>query len=272
MKSDIIVSREDFDIRRILDCGQVFRYFPEEDGYTVIAGDKACRVTQDESRAVISSGDPDYFADYFDLGADYSAIRGELQDKPFMREAVEYGRGIRILRQQPFETLMSFIVSANNHIPRIKGILNRICERLGEEIGEGRYAFPSPEAMAAKGEAFYASLGAGYRAEYLADTARRIADGFDLDGVFGMPSDEANRYLCRLKGVGPKVADCILLFAFRKYDVFPVDTWIRKVYSDIVGGDATNAQMRKKLCEMYGKYAGIAQQYLFFYKRETSGR
>ena len=243
MKSDIIVSREDFDIRLILDCGQVFRYFPEEGGYTVISGDKLCCVTQDESRAVISSDDPDYFAGYFDLSADYRAIRGELQDKPFMREAVEYGRGIRILRQQPFETLMSFIVSANNHIPRIKGILNRICERIGEEIGEGRYAFPSPEAMAAKDEAFYASLGAGY-----------------------------HRYLCRLKGVGPKVADCILLFAFRKYDVFPVDTWIRKVYSDIVGGDATNAQMRKKLCEMYGKYAGIAQQYLFFYKRETSGR
>ena len=121
MKSDIIVSREDFDIRRILDCGQVFRYFPEEGGYTVISGDKLCRVTQDKSRAVISSDDSDYFADYFDLGADYSAIRARLSDKPFMREAVEYGRGIRILRQQPFETLMSFIVSANNHIPRIKG-------------------------------------------------------------------------------------------------------------------------------------------------------
>ena len=179
MKNDIIVSIEDFDIRRILDCGQVFRYFPEEGGYTVISGDKLCRVTQDESRAVISSDDPDYFADYFDLSADYRAIRGELQDKPFMREAVEYGRGIRILRQQPFETLMSFIVSANNHIPRIKGILNRICEKLGRDIGGGRFAFPSPEAMAAKDEAFYASLGAGYRAEYLADTARRIADGFD---------------------------------------------------------------------------------------------
>lgn len=272
MKSDIIVQREDFDIGRILDCGQVFRYFPEEGGYTVISGDKLCRVTQDESRAVISSDDPDYFADYFDLSADYRAIRGELQDKPFMREAVAYGRGIRILRQQPFETLMSFIVSANNHIPRIKGILNRICEKLGRDIGGGRFAFPSPEAMASKDAAFYASLGAGYRAEYLADTARRVADGFDLQRVFDMPSDEAGKYLCSLKGVGPKVADCILLFAFRKYDVFPVDTWIRKVYADVVGGDATSAQMRKKLCAIYGEYAGIAQQYLFFYKRETSGR
>ena len=272
MKSDIIVQREDFDIGRILDCGQVFRYFSDGDGYTVVSGDRVCYVVQDESRAVISSDDPGYFAEYFDLDRDYRAIRADLADKPFMGEAVAYGRGIRILCQQPFETLIGFIVSANNHIPRIKGILGRICERLGKDIGGGIHSFPTPEAMASKDAAFYASLGAGYRAEYLADTARRVADGFDLQRVFDMPSDEACKYLCTLKGVGPKVADCILLFAFGKYDVFPVDTWIRKVYADVVGGDATSAQMRKKLCAIYGEYAGIAQQYLFFYKRETSGR
>lgn len=271
MNGDIIVQKEEFDIRQILDCGQVFRYVAEDGGYTVYSGDKRCRVTQDGGRAIVSSDDAEYFADYFDLGTDYGAVRRELADKPFMREASEYGKGIRILRQQPFETLISFIVSANNHIPRIKGILNRICAGIGEDMC-GWHAFPSAEAMARKDAAYYASLGAGYRAEYLADTARRVADGFDLDRIFGMPSDEANAYLCRLKGVGPKVADCILLFAFRKYDVFPVDTWIRKVYADVVGGDATNAQMRARLRALYGEYAGIAQQYLFFYKRETSGR
>ncbi len=268
--SDIIVERADFDIRKILDCGQVFRYALEQGGYTVYSGDRRCRVFQDEGRARIV-GDSDYFADYFDLATDYAAIRVELADKPFMREATEYGEGIRILRQQPFETLISFIVSANNHIPRIKGILGRLCDALGEDMG-GWHAFPTAERMAREDESFYAALGAGYRAKYLADTARAVADGFDLQCVGEMPSEKANAYLCKLSGVGPKVADCILLFGYHKTDVFPVDTWIRKVYADVVGGDATNAQMRKTLMSIYGRYAGIAQQYLFFHKRETSGR
>ena len=124
--------------------------------------------------------------------------------------------------------------------------------------------------MAAKNADYYAALGAGYRAPYLSETARAVADGFDLEKPRYMSGDEANRYLCTLKGVGPKVADCILLFAYHKSDVFPVDTWIKKVYRDMTGKDGSGKEIRKYLVSLYGNLSGYAQQYLFFGKRENN--
>lgn len=267
--NDIIIKdTRDFDIRQTLDCGQIFRYSKiGENSYEVFSKDKRCVVTQ-EGVAVISSDDAAYWHRFFDLDNDYGAIKNALRDKPFMKDAVEYGGGIRILNQDPFEMLISFIVSANNHIPRIKGILSRMCEGLGEKM-DGYYAFPTPEAMAAKDADYYASIGAGYRAEYLSETAKAVADGFDLSKPCYMDGDAANKYLCTLKGVGPKVADCILLFAYHKSDVFPVDTWIKKVYADMTGKDATNKEIRKYLISEYGNLSGYAQQYLFFNKRDN---
>lgn len=267
--NDIIIKdTRDFDIRQTLDCGQIFRYSKiAENEYEVFSKDKRCTVVQD-GVAVIKSDDREYWTKFFDLDNDYGAIKRALHDKPFMQEAIEYGGGIRILNQDPYEMLISFIVSANNHIPRIRGILSRICEGLGERK-DGYHAFPTAEAMAAKDADYYAAIGAGYRAPYLSETARAVADGFDLDKPKYMSGDEANRYLCTLKGVGPKVADCILLFAYHKSDVFPVDTWIRKVYADMTGHDATNKEIRKYLVSTYGDLSGYAQQYLFFNKRES---
>lgn len=265
----IIKDTTSFDIRQILDCGQIFRYSEISPmHYEVFSGDKRCEVIQKDGEAVIKSNDSDYFYNFFDLGRDYGEIKKSLEDKPFMSEAVEYGYGIRILNQQPFEMLMSFIISANNHIPRIKGIISRLCDGLGRQC-DGYRAFPSAEAMASKGEDYYANIGAGYRAAYLASTARAVADGFDLQKPYDMSGDEANAYLCKLLGVGPKVADCILLFGYHKSDVFPVDTWIKKVYADITGEGATNAQIRKYLLSTYGELSGYAQQYLFFNKRDN---
>lgn len=268
--NDIIVkNREDFDVRQTLDCGQIFRYSQiGENVYEVHSLDKRCIAEQGES-VVIKSDDPDYWYRFFDLDNDYGAIKRALSDKPMMRESIDSGGGIRILNQDPFEMLMSFIVSANNHIPRIKGILARICEGLGEKK-DGYYAFPTPQAMAAKNADYYAALGAGYRAPYLSETARAVADGFDLEKPRYMSGDEANRYLCSLKGVGPKVADCILLFAYHKSDVFPVDTWIKKVYRDMTGKDGSGKEIRKYLVSLYGNLSGYAQQYLFFGKRENN--
>ena len=160
--SDIIVNDlRDFDIRQILDCGQIFRYKLNDDGsYTVHSGDKRCRVMQYSDRAVISSDDRDYFIEFFDLNRDYGVIKSALENKPFMSDAVVYGSGIRILNSLPWEMIISFIISANNHIPRIKGIIERLCAGLGEDMG-GYYAFPTPEKMAQKGEDYYASIGAG---------------------------------------------------------------------------------------------------------------
>lgn len=267
--NDIIIKdTRDFDIRQTLDCGQIFRYSEiGENEYEVFSKDKRCVVRQD-GVAVIKSDDSDYWRRFFDLDNDYGAIKRALMDKPFMKEAVGYGGGIRILNQDPYEMLISFIVSANNHIPRIKGILSRICEGLGEKK-DGYSAFPTPEAMASKDADYYAALGAGYRAPYLSETARAVAEGFDLEKPLYMSGEEANKYLCTLKGVGPKVADCILLFAYHKSDVFPVDTWIRKVYADMTGKEATNKEIRKYLISTYGNLSGYAQQYLFFNKRES---
>lgn len=267
--NDIIIKdTRDFDIRQTLDCGQIFRYSEiGENEYEVFSKDKRCVVRQD-GVAVIRSDDSVYWRRFFDLDNDYGAIKRALMDKPFMKEAVGYGGGIRILNQDPYEMLISFIVSANNHIPRIKGILSRICEGLGEKK-DGYSAFPTPEAMASKDADYYAALGAGYRAPYLSETARAVAEGFDLEKPLYMSGEEANKYLCTLKGVGPKVADCILLFAYHKSDVFPVDTWIRKVYADMTGKEATNKEIRKYLISTYGNLSGYAQQYLFFNKRES---
>ncbi|MDE6189445.1 MAG: hypothetical protein K2G37_04090 [Clostridia bacterium] len=259
-----------FNIRHILECGQIFRFAAQDDGsYRVYSKDKTALVCQDDAQAVIYTDDTDYFSKFFDLERDYSLIKTALRDKPFMKEALEYGGGIRILNQDKWEMLISFIISANNHIPRIKGIIERLCSNLGDKK-DGYYAFPTPEQMAQADEKFYASIGAGYRAKYLAKTAQDVAKGFDLDEISTLDGNEGSKRLCKLLGVGGKVADCILLFGYHKQDVFPVDTWIRKVYKDVVGdGELNNASMRKKLIEIYGEYSGYAQQYLFFNKRES---
>ena len=268
--SIIIKDLSCFNIRHILECGQIFRFFEQPDGsFRVFSKDKSAVIKQTEDEAVIYTDDPEYFTKFFDLERDYGEIKQKLRDKPFMSEAIEYGGGIRILNQDKWEMLISFIISANNHIPRIKGIIQRLCERLGENKGD-YYAFPTPEKMAQMDESFYASIGAGYRAAYLASTARQIANGFDLEEITLLNGNEGNKRLCKLLGVGPKVADCILLFGYHKQDVFPVDTWIKKVYKDVIGdNEPNNNAMRRKLIEMYGEYSGYAQQYLFFNKREN---
>lgn len=268
----IELSTKDFDIRQILDCGQIFRYEKIDEGkYFVYSLDKRCLVEQKGDCVKIYSKDKDYFWHYFDLDRDYSEIKDMLRQKPFMANAVEYGSGIRILNQDRWEMLISFIISANNHIPRIKGIIRRLCDKLGKDMGEYK-AFPTAQSMASEGEAFYAELGAGYRAKYLADTARRVAEGFNLECIENMQADKANKYLCNLLGVGEKVADCILLFGYHKSDVFPVDTWIRKVYKDIFGETCENKKIiRERLINLYSKeLAGYAQQYLFFNKRDMN--
>lgn len=263
-----IINSKDFGIKETLECGQLFRYRETEGGYRVVSKDKAAFVCQTDGGVIIESDDIKYFKNYFDSDTDYGKIKERLKDKPLMKKAVSFAGGIRILKQDLFETVISFIISANNHIPRIKGIIERLCETLGEKK-DGFYAFPTPSAMAEKNTDFYFKIGAGYRADYLADTARKIDSGFDINAVFKMDLEEASKHLQKLKGVGEKVADCILLFGAGKTQAFPVDTWIKKVYSDIFKDAVTNKQMRQKLMSLYGRDSGYAQQYLYYYKREN---
>ncbi len=262
----IIIKDELFDPRAILSCGQVFRFKEENGTWSVFSKEKQAIITK-ENDSFIISGDTDYFYSYFDLSNNYSKIIETLKDKPLINEALSVEKGIRILKQDPYETIISFIISANNLIPRIKGIIERICVNLGIDMGT-YFSFPTPEAMAKQPLDFYTKIGCGYRDKYLIETEKQISNGeFDLLKPFELSTDEAKKYLMTLKGVGPKVADCILLFAYQKYDVFPVDTWIKKLYFIIYPDKSINTSpitMRKELVNLYGEYAGIGQQYLFY--------
>ena len=266
--SIILTDLKDFNIRHILDCGQIFRYFLLPDGrYEVYSDDKRCFVQETDDKAVITfdEGNKEYFYRFFDLATDYSAIKSRLKDKPLLNEAVEYGYGIRILNQNKWETLISFIISANNHIPRIKGIIRRLCDALGRDMG-GYHAFPEVEALADADEKFFASVGAGYRAPYLKRTAEALLKE-DFAEWQKLPTEELRARLTALHGVGRKVADCVLLFGFNRFDVFPVDTWIRKVFAPYYG-DMPAEKLSGTLVGKYGELSGFVQQWLFYYKRE----
>lgn len=262
-----IYSVGEFDAEHILDCGQVFRYRNDGDCHTLISKNKICLLQETDSCVIMKTDDREYFRKYFDLETDYGGIERELRKYDGLREAVEFGKGIRILRQDPFETIISFIVSANNNIPRIKGILERICVALGEKK-EGFYAFPTAERMAEGSAELFKSLGAGYRAEYLAETSKKLV-GFDYGVIEKSNTEEARKILTSFKGVGNKVADCILLFAFGKTDLFPMDTWTKKIYRILGFPEESNPKkMAERLVTRYGSLAGYAQQYLYYYYRE----
>lgn len=275
----IINGGEDFSPTHILECGQVFRFKRTENGYIVYSLDKCAEIFFNEkaenSRIEIVTKDVDYFINYFDLNRDYSQIKSHLKqikfderDSSFLSNAVEYGHGIRILCQDPFESTISFIISANNNIKRIQGIIERISAKCGTNMGN-YYAFPTAEQLSTLTEEDFTALGAGYRAKYLVKAVEMLKE-FDYQSFKTLPTDEAVSGLLKIMGVGPKVADCILLFGYNRMDVFPVDTWIEKVYNNYFTATPLKSrkEIRKNLVEIFKNYSGYAQQYLFYYQRE----
>ena len=253
-----------FDVWQTLDCGQVFRFKEIEGGYRILAGRHFAYIFDEGDSYRFECDDRSFFERYFDFDTDYEALQSECEDCGMVSEAIKYGRGIHILRQDPTETIFSFIVSQNNHIPRIKGIIERICDALGEDMGE-YHAFPTVQALASVGEEFYTKIGAGYRAAYLDRVAKALVD-VDVDEWNKLSTDDLRAKLLSLHGVGRKVADCVLLFGFNRFDVFPVDTWIKKVFEQEYENVPAD-KMATLLIQKYGYYAGFVQQWLFFYKR-----
>ncbi len=255
---------EFFDIRATLECGQVFRYKRNDDGsYTVNSLDKICRLYYDGGRVAVETDDEQYFRKYFDLDADYLEITSSLGSFDELKAAVAYGKGIRILRQDFYEATFSFIVSANNNISRIKGIIERLCAAYGRDMG-GYYAFPSLEELKRASVDEFKRIGLGYRAEYIYDSARsfeRVAAD-----IAGLGDEDAHKLLLTLKGVGPKVADCIVLFGLHITRSYPVDTWIFKANATEILD--TPKKVREYFLSRYGDNAGFAQQYIFYYARE----
>ncbi len=267
----VIHDTSQFAVRDIVESGQLFRYNYNNDGDCIIfSQDKICILKDKIDYVIIETNEVDYFINYFDLATDYREIKSALA--PYkIGDAIAYGSGIRMLKQNPTEAIFSFIISQNNNIPRIASIINRLSRAIGRECN-GYYAFPTVEALAQMDEAFYTSMGLGYRSQYIASTARAIMEGFATD-ISDMDTDTARAHFMSLKGVGPKVADCILLFGYGRMDVFPVDTWVKRIYYDQIGRDTQDTtKMAKALRKKFGNLSGYAQQYLFYYYRNNYGK
>lgn len=276
----LVLRHESFNPTHIFECGQCFNFNIEEDGsYTAVHLGKIINVLQKEDHVLIRNVSLDeffeIFYDYFDLGTDYSAIREKLSENEILKTASDYGYGIRILNQEMFETVISFIISANNGITRIKNSIKIISERYGDYIGEymGRkyYAFPRPEVLAKVDPLELREFArVGFRDVRIVEASKMVADGyldFDIDQT--LSTEDLKEKLMQMPGIGPKVADCILLFTYHRRETFPVDVWIKRVMETLfIGHEVPKKLVDDYAREYFGKLAGYAQQYLFYYGRE----
>ena len=265
-----IFSKDQFNPTHFLECGQVFCFKKEGEKYIVFPQDKYAEITEKNDYfeiKVLKKGDISYFIDFFDLKTDYNEIKKELFNFNIMHKPLDFGYGIRILNQDLFETLVSFIISANNNIKRIKMILNNLRQHLGKPMYKDIYSFPTYENMLACDENFFKKMGSGYRASYLFKVLRQINPN-DLQEMKKLSTAHLQQRLISLSGIGPKVADCIMLFGFHREDVFPVDTWIHQMYNQFYSPLENRNQIRKNLIDEFGKLSGYAQQYLFYYQRD----
>ena len=266
-KTVVLCDADVLSAEKTFQCGQCFRWNPQADGsYIGIASGHPARVRCSQQAVILEMDDPahlPFWTEYFDLGRDYEAIRGSFPHDPYFDACAEYGKGIRILRQEPWEALCSFILSQCNNITRIQQIVERLCCLYGEPVsfaGRTLYTFPGAAAIARLSAEDLNPLRSGYRAPYVLEAARAVESGaLDLTALAQAPFEEAVSALCRLNGVGKKVANCVALFGLHNLSGFPVDTWMRKALRDHFSPDFDPG--------FFGSYAGLAQQYIFFYAR-----
>lgn len=279
--NDIVLSEyESFVISQTLECGQCFRFVNiGEENYVVIAFGKILNIYQDGASIVFKNTSEDEFKNiwinYFDLDRNYNDIKLRISENDeILQKAVEYAPGIRILNQDRFECLISFIISQNNRIPMIKKVINNISEKYGKYIGsvEGAdyYAFPSPEELASADEAGLMECRTGFRAKYIMDAVYKVIHGEINLQSDNMDTDELREMLMSIKGVGPKVADCTMMFSFGRCETFPTDVWVKRIMSELYfgGREASVKEIHEKAEECFGEFAGYAQQYLFNYARQ----
>lgn len=264
-----VLSASDFDIKQTLECGQVFRYKVRDFGYTVYSSNQKADIYCQNGCTKIFCKDKKYFINYFDFCTNYAKIKSSLSVYPYLKPAIEYGNGIRILKGDLLEIIIEFIISQNNNIPRIKTIIEKICESYGKNMGD-YFAFPTLSSLKSIPLEFFKKIGCGYRDKYLFDTISCLSYEY-LDNLKLMSTIDARNSLLKLKGVGKKVADCILLFGLHKTDVFPTDTWIVKAYCKYYNSNESDAKkISCKLESEFGELSGYAQQYLFYQMRENS--
>jgi len=280
--------KDSFNLEDIFECGQCFRWNKAEDGsYVGIIKDAVVKVKKEkdkvtfEGTSVGNESFKDIIYEYFDLNTDYRELKDILRKVDSnMKEAISFGEGIRILNQDLWECIISFIISANNNIPRIKGIIERISKNYGRKIefeGKEYYLFPTPEELSKASKEDLRALGTGFRDIRIYNTTKKIFEDKEyLSRIENLSStDEMREELLKLDGVGPKVADCILLFSLKRFDVFPIDVWVRRVMNDLYihaqDEDRINKKEILKIAnDKFGSLSGLAQQYLFYWKREEN--
>lgn len=285
-QSYVIENCTTFELKDIFECGQCFRWNEEQDGsYSGVVKNNVIKVSKKENEIIFKSVGEDNLEKlvtyYFDLERDYEAIKEKLSKiDENMRKSIEYGKGIRILNQDLWETIISFIISANNNIPRIKGIIERMSKAYGREIifeGKSYYTFPTVNELSKASVGDLRKLGLGFRDIRVYETTKMIKEKqIDLQDLKQEKDfSKVRNTLLTLPGVGPKVADCILLFSsLKRWEAFPIDVWVRRVMNELYIGNKDEEKVKKEQIEKiayekFGSLAGIAQQYLFYWKREA---
>lgn len=272
--SVVLTGQDSFDIELILECGQCFRFKKiDEKEYRLIAFNRILNIKQTENKIIFS---PCTIADfeniwynYFDLSTDYNAIKKALSGDRVLKEACEFGGGIRILKQDPTECLISFIISQNNRIPMIKKVIENICQKWGCDLG-GEYSFPTPKAMKDANQETLMECRTGFRHKYIRDCLDRLLDGgLDLEALRQKDTPALKSDLMQIKGVGSKVADCVLFFAYGRSEVFPTDVWIKRVMEHFYfdSKETPIKEIHAFASQKWNNLAGYAQQYLFHYAR-----
>lgn len=291
----IIKEVKNFELPHIFDCGQCFRWERQENGnYIGVAFQRVIEVEKRGNDVYLYNATKDDFnniwLEFFDLNRDYSDIKNELSNDEILKKSVEFGHGIRLLKQDPFEIVISFIISANNRIPMIRRAINTISSKWGKTLsynGKTYYAFPTLEDLSKLSLEEIEACGVGFRAKYIHDTISKIykfkeeakvckmlSEGeinWDLSYIKSLSDDECHKALQNFSGIGPKVADCIMLFSMEKYSAFPVDVWVKRAMQHFyLAPDVSLKKMRDFARDKFGDLSGFAQQYLFYYARENN--
>ena len=274
----ILADVEDFDLSQTFDCGQCFRWEKDGDAYFGVAYGMPLKISQNGDTVTLFNTTRDdwdkVWKTYFDMERDYGEIKKRLGTDSVMRHAISFGEGIRLLNQEPFECLISFIISASNNIPRIKKIIDSLCSNFGEKItymGKNFYTFPTAEKIASLSLSDLGIIKAGFRDKYILNTAKAVKLGqIDLECLKCASFEYAKTELLKLSGVGNKVAECVLLFSLEKYGSFPVDVWIKRIMEYCYfNGEQDKEVISAFAEEKFGELCGFAQQYLFFWAREN---
>lgn len=269
----------DFDPVHVFECGQCFRWIKQRDGnYVGVVKGRVVKARYSEGILEIQNTSEEDFVqlwyEYFDLGRDYSQVKELLCKDEVMERAVNFGHGIRILKQDIWETLISFIISANNRIPRIMKTVGIISEEYGDEIdmdGEKYYSFPDVDKISGSSIESLEVCRGGFRCKYIYQTAQAVKNCIvELPALKYLSTDDARRELMKFPGVGPKVADCVLLYSGTKQDVFPTDVWVKRVMEELYfKREAGFREIQEFAADYFGDLTGFAQQYLFYYAREN---